>query len=647
MRRSIRTEEMTVAVLATGMLILAIVAAAVLSAGRVPGAITPTVTSVSVALGGPTIFVPSALPGSATSIATLLPVTISVPPERTLAPLITPTVNTASGAAVVLITTSALPASRTPQPTAIPPTLVPTVVAQVASAIPTDAPTSTNTARPPSSTPTAVPPTVTPRPTSTVAPLTPTVTPQPTLTNTPVPPTATNTPAPPTVTNTLLPPTPYPTLVFISGGATSPIGTTIRALVTSLSPIATSTATASLTNTPLPTRTNTATRIPPTLTPVPPTATNTRIPPTATNSPVPPTLTPIPPTATNTRIPPTLTPVPPTVTNTPLPPSATQTATYTAVPPTATSTPTLTPYPTLALLPSKPSSSVIGSTIRALAALLAPTPTPTATITPSATPTSTATYTATFTPTFTATNTFTPTQTYTPSVTNTATITNTPTETPTATWTPLPTIPNLALPTLTGSETPVPTLFIPTQCAIRYGFVPYTVQQGDTLYSIAVRAGVSLADLAAANCIENPNAIRAGQVIYVPPGALAPRATPATLAPGQQATNPVSILAPAACNAPGVRISAPISGSTFSGGFTIRGVATIPNFNFYKLEVKPYGSGSYVTFFTGRQPVVQDATLGELNSKAFPSGIYDIALFVIDQTGNYPVQPCVVRVRFN
>ena len=121
--------------------------------------------------------------------------------------------------------------------------------------------------------------------------------------------------------------------------------------------------------------------LPPTATPVPPTATAsaTAVPPTATATPLPPTATAsttaVPPTATATPLPPTATAsttaVPPTATATPLPPTATATAT--AVPPTATATslpptatasatavpstatsvpPTVTPSPTATAVPS-------------------------------------------------------------------------------------------------------------------------------------------------------------------------------------------------------------------------------------------------------------------------------------------------------
>lgn len=45
---------------------------------------------------------------------------------------------------------------------------------------------------------------------------------------------------------------------------------------------------------------------------------------------------------------------------------------------------------------------------------------------------------------------------------------------------------------------------------------PYTVQQGDTLSAIAVRFGVSIDDLMAANQISNPDSIFAGQELRIP-----------------------------------------------------------------------------------------------------------------------------------
>lgn len=49
------------------------------------------------------------------------------------------------------------------------------------------------------------------------------------------------------------------------------------------------------------------------------------------------------------------------------------------------------------------------------------------------------------------------------------------------------------------------------------GTLLYTVQAGDTLFSIAQRFGVSLDDVIEANNIENPDVIYEGQTLTIPP----------------------------------------------------------------------------------------------------------------------------------
>ncbi len=45
----------------------------------------------------------------------------------------------------------------------------------------------------------------------------------------------------------------------------------------------------------------------------------------------------------------------------------------------------------------------------------------------------------------------------------------------------------------------------------------YTVQQGDTLYQIAVKFNVTLQELMQANSITDPGSLQAGQVLVIPP----------------------------------------------------------------------------------------------------------------------------------
>jgi LysM repeat protein len=72
-------------------------------------------------------------------------------------------------------------------------------------------------------------------------------------------------------------------------------------------------------------------------------------------------------------------------------------------------------------------------------------------------------------------------------------------------------------PTATLSGTPAPTATkTPTQPPPGGVGFPYTVQWGDTVFSIARRFGVTPDAIVAANGLANPNYIRAGQVLIIP-----------------------------------------------------------------------------------------------------------------------------------
>lgn len=62
---------------------------------------------------------------------------------------------------------------------------------------------------------------------------------------------------------------------------------------------------------------------------------------------------------------------------------------------------------------------------------------------------------------------------------------------------------------------PIPTT-TPIPCGPPLGWIPYVVQKGDTLYSLAKYYGVTVAQLQQANCLGASTLIVAGQVIYVP-----------------------------------------------------------------------------------------------------------------------------------
>ncbi len=79
------------------------------------------------------------------------------------------------------------------------------------------------------------------------------------------------------------------------------------------------------------------------------------------------------------------------------------------------------------------------------------------------------------------------------------------THTPQPTATPIPTLPDTSD---VGNVSP--------PCVVRSDWPVYVVVTGDTLASIARRAGSSVTELATANCLDDPNTLLAGQQLRVP-----------------------------------------------------------------------------------------------------------------------------------
>jgi hypothetical protein len=324
---------------------------------------------------------------------------------------------------------------------------------------------------------------------------------------------------------------------------------------------------------------------------------------------------------------PSATPSPvPTITSSPTPePSETPTA-----PPSLTPAPTNTP--TLTATPTKVSTATPRPT-----ATPTHTPTPTATHTPTPTFTPTATATHTPTPTATPTATLTPTATYTPS--STPTVTLTPTPSATLTFTPYPTL----TPSITpfgGDRTATPSA---SGCLIPEDWIKYVIQSGDTMFGLALQFGMSVDELATANCITHPDNITAGQILYVPPGSnVKPLPSSGTLTAPAAGGNYGSF----DCGNPSWTITQPGPGTVLRGTFAVYGTATHPQFSFYRLQIS--GSGTKDSDFATLQVYntsVTNGELGTINPAAFAPGDYWLRLTVVDVTGNYPPQ-CTVRVRF-
>jgi len=111
--------------------------------------------------------------------------------------------------------------------------------------------------------------------------------------------------------------------------------------------------------------------------------------------------------------------------------------------------------------------------------------------------------------------------------------TDVPTSEPTATPVPptptqIPSTPTQIPPTMTAQVSqPLPQ---PTRCALRTDWCTYTVNKGETLFSLSRRCNSTVAVVQQANCMAG-SSIYAGQIIYLPCQALQPTSLPTAVPP--------------------------------------------------------------------------------------------------------------------
>jgi ribosomal protein L37AE/L43A len=102
---------------------------------------------------------------------------------------------------------------------------------------------------------------------------------------------------------------------------------------------------------------------------------------------------------------------------------------------------------------------------------------------------------------------------------------------------------------------------------------------------------------------------------------------------------------PASCR-DNVSISAPRHGSRIKGLVDIYGTATLPGFQFYKLEFSSRAqptSGEWIAIGERYDQPVASGRLGMWDTSSLPAGQYWLQLVVVDETGNYP-EPCSILV---
>ena len=121
------------------------------------------------------------------------------------------------------------------------------------------------------------------------------------------------------------------------------------------------------------------------------------------------------------------------------------------------------------------------------------------------------------------------------------------------------------------------------------------------------------------------------QEIQIAEGSLAETPTPPNPANSESGCTPESIF-----------ISFPAEGAEIRDIIEIRGTAEIPNFGFYKLEMKKSDEQNWLTILAGNE-IKQDAVLGAWNTSLLSPGEYQLALVIVDNQGT-SLPACIVKV---
>lgn len=92
-----------------------------------------------------------------------------------------------------------------------------------------------------------------------------------------------------------------------------------------------------------------------------------------------------------------------------------------------------------------------------------------------------------------------------------------------------------------------------------------------------------------------------------------------------------------------IEINSPGSGQEINGVVELLGTADIPNFGFYKIELKRPDELVWLTLQAGNR-AVQGGKLGDWDTRRLTPGEYQIGLVVVDNQARLS-PPCVVQVR--
>ena len=124
---------------------------------------------------------------------------------------------------------------------------------------------------------------------------------------------------------------------------------------------------------------------------------------------------------------------------------------------------------------------------------------------------------------------------------------------------------------------------------------------------------------------------------------------PVTPQPGEAALSATTTVTPTlaftdnGCIPDEIFISFPVEGDEIRGAVEITGTVDIPNFGFYKLEMKRPEESNWLTILAGNQ-IRRGETLGTWNTSLLPPGYHQLGLVVTDNQGKI-LAPCITQVR--
>ncbi|MBI5033594.1 MAG: hypothetical protein HZB51_23980 [Chloroflexi bacterium] len=99
---------------------------------------------------------------------------------------------------------------------------------------------------------------------------------------------------------------------------------------------------------------------------------------------------------------------------------------------------------------------------------------------------------------------------------------------------------------------------------------------------------------------------------------------------------------PPGCSNPNTTITSLIDNGIVSGFIEIKGTATDPNMEYWKIEYRPEASTVYDQLNKSNKGITDDV-LARLSTKTVANGVYFIRLVIVKKDGNFPT-PCEFRV---